>query len=537
MKNWLSRLFPKKQPLLSTTDKVQEAVSTTLPKPAPPPAPPNTATQVASLLKIIGYVHSSPEVQATRRSEGYAGLSALGNAAVAAIPQLIGKLFSTSAEERDLAKDTLTHIDPAWPENNRATQQIPFLLKKLEKEHWESKRAFDILVRMGAIIHDPLLAVFQDTAQDDPGIKATALPLLCKTGAPASQLYPFIQTILEDASSHVLLEAGMDAVQVLGKKDDTIAGLLAGMLEHKNDHLREKAIGALRACAKHPESIIPGLFKCLGDSSLAVRDNAVGWLSELNSESTRDLLKEVVANKGELKEEELKAMFQKMEFWLGESVTKSYQVNTWQFWNNLSWYGLELKNELERRKLFLESCLRVLGNLKYADSNLAEPVMEIYRKHNSTGVQIQCIRLLGLSPADTVGVLPFLMHGLENPHEKVRQEAITSMHQMDPNWISRPDMQVALRALIEQLDGNQRLAVREALLSLGALTASALSEYLEQTKNWAIQQAIIDILGHLDNNSSISLGTLQRVLASCQNTHTREALSSLIKQLEGGAVK
>ena len=98
-------------------------------------------------------------------------------------------------------------------------------------------------------------------------------------------------------------------------------------------------------------------------------------------------------------------------------------------------------------------------------------------------------------------------------------------------------MQAVLRTLIEQLDGNQHLAVRDALLSLGDLTASALSEYLEQTNSWAIQQGIIDILGHLENSSSISIGTLHRVLDSCQNTHTREALSTLIKQLEGEAVR
>lgn len=537
MKKWLTDLFTNKKQRYTPVDILHEEVTA---PPLHPPTPqlqepkkPDVAVRVAGLLDRIAYVHPSPEIQLAKRLEGYEGLATLGNDAIKAIPNLIRKYFSENPTERDRARDTLVCIDPEWPKTQQAAEMIPYLIKKLEKEHLESRRAIDILINMGSNIHDPLLVILQSPAQDDQDLKVKSLMLLCKTGATAEQLYPLIQPILANPSSDILLEECLETVQLLGKKDDTLAGLIAGFLDHKNESVREKSISALQACTGHAESFVPELLKCLADPSDVVRGAAVQLLSAFDTEALSGFLKEVVANQGDLKEDEMKVLFQKLKFWLGDSVTQRFQINSWQLWNNLSWYGLEIKNELGKKELLLESSLNMLANLKYAGPDLVEPVMNIYRKHDRPDIQFHCVRFLGNLPADTAGILPFLLLSLKNPHEKVRQSGIVSMNQMDSNWINRPEMQQALRELIEELDGNQQKAVREALLSLGSITVPALGEYLEQTGSRVLQQAVIDILSHLDISSGISPATLHRVYASCQNAHTREALNELIKRLEG----
>ena len=94
--------------------------------------------------------------------------------------------------------------------HKRSTALIPFLIRKLEREHWGSRKAFEILARMGAPIWEPLIAILQDT-EADPDLKAHALGLLCKTRADAASFSAFNSEIISGSSSRILLEAAMNA--------------------------------------------------------------------------------------------------------------------------------------------------------------------------------------------------------------------------------------------------------------------------------------------------------------------------------------
>lgn len=480
----------------------------------------------------LQYVHKDPEQMLRRRLQAYDRLAESWELAQKAIPELIRKQFLENDRERQKAVETLERIDPEWQRNRYAEEAILYLLSKLNKERREVNHAVNLLIRIGPAVHTPLMALLNNPDKADPMVHAYGLRVLYKSGANVEPIRAFILGALAENKSMLLVEACLEALQTAAFRDEQFANAIVPFLANPDPKVRRKAVSALKSCAREEAAAVPMLLRPLTDKEESVRYEAIQWLSGMGTPYVDEIMLQIVEQKGELREQDWSALIERFLFFMGRNVIESYRINPAQYWNNVSWQRLELHEQLEKQERMLASALHILSDRRYRHPSLPEMLSGIYRDAEKPEIRNQAIRLMGCQQDDGDQVMTFLVSCLGSAYAEHQKTAAEALTELDPDWISHPIAPKELAAIIERLDGRERDAAQSALLTVGALAAPLLIDYLMKTNNRVLQEAIVGVLDKLESAPNMSLRNLQAVLEITQNAHVRNALVQLIGKLE-----
>lgn len=484
------------------------------------------------LMSRLNHPGKNLQDRAEKREEAMRRLQELGPEAEKAIPELIEKLFSEEAWERQMASETLESIDAQWHNSPYTHHKIPFLIKKLGKRHLAVNRATTVLSKIGPPAAPHLEDVLQPGAPQDDLLKANALRAWSKINSAADGIPAAIREILKTAEAIFLLEAAAEVVGKLDRTDAIDQSLLYPLLEHEDAVLRQKAVKALSNYPAIEEGVLPHLFKCLAEEREELRKEAVALLQQHDSEFADAFYREVIFEQGELKEEDIVGAFEKLSFIFSKSTLEEFRLRKEKFIDNLSWYNFELQQEMEKPKRLLQSVLEVLKAKSPPDPELAEGILLCFEKHQKAGIQKACVELLAKSKQAGETVVPLLIKHLNQPSDQVRSAIINALDELDPDWMNRPAANEFIGKLVNQLDtSGTAQEAKEQLLSLGDNAAPMLVTHLEQSDKRITQQTIIDILDKLGSSAEIDLNTLLKIKERCTNTHTVNALHELVERL------
>lgn len=539
MKNWLN--FFNNQTPQTPENQYENAgnpvdASNSSSQPVNNPKPDEQDERIANevryiIARVLNCHEPKPEEQLAKRLRGMADLADFGLKASPAIPDLIRKLFTSNTEERDQATATLTAIDNAWAQSDFAKEMIPYLTGKLDKEQRESQKAREILTQMGKNAHPALLEIVSNN-DSDPSRRAYSLMILNTAAIEPDTLLAPVQNILEQAKSQFLLESALKTAACFGFKDEKTDALLTGFLTSTNTQLKVKALNALQKCSLNENTCLPHLIPCLSENDEDIRQAAISWVSQIRTAPVEDLLVQIVAKHGKMDEEEWKGIFDKLNFWLGGKEIPGYSFDARQINRNLSWYSLEFQKDMKRPELLLTSALEVLAHQGYSKPGLAADLIDIFQKSDNKAIKQQSIHVLGNLSGGHEAILPFLVSCLSHPSEAVRNATVHALQKLAPDWLTRPDLQPYVRALIETLDSSSSASGKSALLTIGDDTAGVLARYLRESENVTLQLAIIEVLKKLNTASSVSVAVIADIREACNNARTVLALNELIKAME-----
>ncbi|MEM1323060.1 MAG: HEAT repeat domain-containing protein [Bacteroidota bacterium] len=483
-------------------------------------------------IQDLRYVNQNAEWQLEHRLKALQQLSTAGDAAAAAIPALIRMYFSRLQAEREQALATLEAIDPQWPARPEALEERSYLIKKLNKDHREANKAVRILSGMGEPVVEPLRKRLFEEADDDFFL-AKGLTVLHNIQPPVKGLLPLINTLLPNARTDYLLETITD---ILGERSDGSAEAidsLVKLLENKNPRVRSKAIKAIGNAETVDEIAALPLINCLSDKEKEVREEAIHVFSKHHLKTAADFFTRMIDNRGKLLEEDLKAIFEKIKFWISRSAAEDFKLNASRFRDNLSWYNRELQEKLAKPEILLESVLAVLYNRGEVEPSMVEALGDIYQKYNNLTIKIRSLKLLGVLREAKEAVLPILVKSLESPYESVREAGVAALNRLDTNWLHHPITAQMIGTLVEQLDSQStREASVNTLLSIGEVGIPSLLQHLQGTEKRLIRETLIEILSKFGDSAEIKLDDLLHIKEKFQNAQTLSALNDLIKKIE-----
>ncbi|NBC09629.1 MAG: hypothetical protein GVY26_20750 [Bacteroidetes bacterium] len=531
---------------MSLLKKIASAFRRTPPKqqsqrPSHPQSVPN---DVADIIQEVGYDvdflitrlnHPGKNLQdrAEKRKDAMQRLQELGPEAEKAIPALIEKLFAEKAPERKLAAETLKAIDPNWPANNEALSQLPFLIKKLGKGHLTANRAMTVLSKIGPAAEPYLEEVLQPDGASDELQKAKALRAWNRVDNKSEGVVAAIRHILQKADAKLLLEAAVETLAELDRPETVDQSLLYPLLDHDDAVLRHKTVKAMANYPAIEEEGLPLLFKLLAAEQEELRRDAVALLQKQDAEVATAFYREIVFQHGELQREDIEATFEKLGFIFSKSTVEEFRLRKAKFIDNLSWYGYELQQEMERPKRLLQSVLEILNAKSPPDPELAKALMTCFEEHEGLGIRKACVELLAKSTQEKEEVIPLLVQQFDRASGDLRPLIIEALTELDPDWVHQPVTVDLISKLTQQLNTSGTVeAAEEKLLSIGDRVAPVLLAELEQSDKRVVRQKLIELLGQLGPAAVIDVEQLRRIKAGCTNRRTQEALQKLIERLE-----
>jgi hypothetical protein len=500
-------------------------------------APPQAQTLTGStpdldlLISRLSYIHKETAYQAAKRAEAYQQLAALGIAARPAIPRLIEKHFTASREEVGLARQTLPAVDPEWYRHELAHTKIDFLIKQLEKDQVVANRALKLLALIGPPACAAAKEVLERGAAADGYLRLNALKLLAECKPLDETLLPILDAIINSDEHADLLEKAAQTLSRFEALPGETAAYLIGLMGHKVHAVRAAAVTALGRVRVIDEGVIAPLLNALYDDFELVRDNSIAVLSQLEHSAASAFYQRIIESRGEMSREDFQKLFEKIAHWSRGEV-KSFQYDPNQFWDNLSWYNLELRKNFDKPGILLSAVLQILSNQAKPRPELAEPLLAICEQSSKKEVLLPAIDLLSRDQENQTAAIACLLGKLNAPAVEVRAASRAALAKIDPQWLQRPDAIELIDRLIEQLDTSSYQLSKAALVELGAPVLPVLLQKLEESKNGIYQRSIIAVLDSLGEQVQPVLPALQQLREKCADTRAANALDELLRKLK-----
>jgi HEAT repeat protein len=522
MKNFLERIlsrFSNNEPVKRTQRAASKMTVYT----------PSTETIVKGLIEQLSFIHSNKELQVEKRLDTFKGLAAMKGKAKSAIPALIGKYFPFDLQEVPWAKETLEAIDTQWYLDDLAKGEIPFLIKKLGKDQPIAYRAIGILKLIG---RDAETAVIKELeGNNDAYFQINAIKFLGEIKPPNIATLPILNKIITQSENANLLNAAIKLLGNFNEIEEGIVSNLTVLLKNKSYTVRASAVNTIHNLGIVNENIVAVLLTCLSDDYPEVRENSIAVLSKTEHPLANEFYQNVLACRGKLSENELNEVYSKITFWTNDRVP-GMVVNVNNYWDNLAWYNLELRNQLAKPELLLISVLKVLSNKKQKFPEWANTIIGIGKETQNDQILTFVIKILEHDETNKDDILTFLITRLNAPSKTVREVNIAALNNLDSNWLHREETLVAINGIIDQLDSSNRKTNVESLLQLGDAVAPFLIQRLKETEKRTIQEAIIDALNNSGDTVKTHLPTLMALKTKFSNAHTLAAINNLIEKLE-----
>lgn len=487
--------------------------------------------ELEQLIAQLSYIGEGVEKQRSKRQAAYQKLTEMKSEAAPAIPELIKKLFIGKTEEQQMARDTLNSIDANWPAHQYTQQEIPFLIKQLEKKQLRANKAIRILRKSGKPAFEALIEILEFDVSRDAYFKSNALKIL-ETEQPSNpKLLPILHGIFQNSNNIALLETALDALRKTQLQDEHTTPILVRLIDNQSYIVRAKAILAAHILKINPDFTVLPLLRALADNFSEVRDNAITALSAIEHPIADEFYKKAVTAKGKLSNDELKGVFNKIEFLINSDI-EDFRINARKYWDNLSWYQLELEEDLKKARNLLAAVLQILENKEISNGDLLPVLKEICEETEHENLRVGSIRVLSNMKEQKEELLPLLLAYLNNKAGKVRKASIAALTKLDENWLERKESMETLDQIITQLDGYHEKISSQAIVDIGAPIIPLLNQKLAVAQSRVMQQTIIKILDGMGESAKISLPTLLNLKERCSNLHTLEAIKELVAKLE-----
>ena len=386
------------------------------------------------------------------RSPAIEALGEIGPGAVEAVPALVTVARGTGSVLRKAAAEALGAIGPP------AKDALP-ALGDAALDDWDATgtAAVGAMVRIDPAGRTVVPSLARALSAEEGRVRVAAAAALADMAPEAARAMPQLIEALAESGHFMLREHAVRALAACARHDDGVVPALVRGLSHPTWRVRSGSAWALELIGPKARAAVPALTKALGDPSATVRDaaaDALGAIGPAASAAVPALTKVVASH------EPPPFVPQSCAEALGKIGPAAVEaVPTLR--QALAWYG----------RLRSDVCLSIVGALWRITREPAEPLAWLVKllghphtSHEDFGRAVELLVAMG-EPARQA--LPALREATRHRSERRRVAAAHAI------WRLAGEAKVALPVLVAGLGSSEREVVSHAARAVGSMGDAA----------------------------------------------------------------